>query len=161
MGDDIDRCHMCHRWYDVEPKGYKYSQWVLCSQCTSGYSYLECPRCGSEVCRSCSSRCERCQKEECNKCGLGQDFRCRQEARIAGNAAQGRSVQARMPSSDGVPRSREVSWATVGGRRLDVESASGWGKRQLLQLRWRLQLLRPPVGSLGEDVLLGSPKVEP
>ena len=51
--------------------------WIKCSQCTVGYMYLECPRCGAEVCRSCSSRCERCQMEECNHCGLSHDFRCR------------------------------------------------------------------------------------
>ena len=77
MGDEIDRCHMCYGWYYPEQKGYKYSQWVRCSQCATGHMYLECPRCGAEVCRSCSSRCERCQKEECNRCGLSHDFRCR------------------------------------------------------------------------------------
>ena len=57
--------------------GVRVVPWIKCSQCTAGYMYLECPRCGREVCRSCSSRCERCQMEECNRCGLGHDFRCR------------------------------------------------------------------------------------
>ena len=48
--------------------GVRVVPWIKCSQCTAGYMYLECPRCGAEVCRSCSSRCERCQMEECNHC---------------------------------------------------------------------------------------------
>ena len=64
-------------YYPEQRGGVRVVPWIKCSQCTDGYMYLECPRCGAEVCRSCSSRCERCQMEECNHCGLHHDYRCR------------------------------------------------------------------------------------
>ena len=64
-------------YYPEQKGGVRVVPWIKCSQCTDGYMYLECPRCGAEVCSSCSSRCERCQMEECNHCGLHHDFRCR------------------------------------------------------------------------------------
>ena len=64
-------------YYPEQRGGVRVVPWIKCSQCTDGYMYLECPKCGAEVCSSCSSRCERCQMEECNHCGLHHDYRCR------------------------------------------------------------------------------------
>ena len=86
--------------YYLEQKGgVRGVPWIKCSQCTAGYMYLECPRCGREVCRSCSSRCERCQKEECNHCGLSHDFRCKWR-RVANGDAITRSKLRRFEGGD-------------------------------------------------------------
>ena len=119
---------MCYGWWwNSEPSGYTCTQWTRCSQCDTGYTHIECPTRGNEVCRSCSSRCERCYLEECNECGLGRDLRCGGQAAIGGNAAQGHSASARTSSSDGVPRSQKIGRATAGEGRLDVKSAFWYG----------------------------------
>ena len=102
--------------------GVRVVPWIKCSQCTAGYMYLECPRCGREVCRSCSSRCERCPKEECNHCGLSHDFRCRWRRVANGDAARGSDESSRFEGLDGAHRTQVINWAMI-ERRLDVKSA--------------------------------------
>ena len=79
---------------------------------------------------------------------------------IASQSAQDRGESARALGVGGEPRSREVDWAFTGSRRLDVKSAHGWGNRQLLRLRWRLQQLMPPGGPQGGDGFPSGPKAD-
>ena len=100
--------------------GVRVVPWIKCSQCTAGYMYLECPRCGAEVCRSCSSRCERCQMEECNHCGLHHDFRCRLR-RVANGDAITRSKLRRFEGSEAARASaRQVAPRLEDSLRLDA-----------------------------------------
>ena len=107
--------------YYLEQKGgVRVVPWIKCSQCTAGYMYLECPRCGREVCRSCSSRCERCQKEECSHCGLSHDFRCRWR-RVANGDAITRSKLRRFEGFEAARASaRQVAPRLADSLRLDA-----------------------------------------
>ena len=108
--------------YYPEQKGgaVRVVPWIKCSQCTAGYMYLECPRCGAEVCRSCSSRCERCQMEECNHCGLHHDFRCRLR-RVANGDAITRSKLRRFEGFEAARASaRQVAPRLEDSLRLDA-----------------------------------------
>ena len=101
--------------------GVRVVPWIKCSQCTAGYMYLECPRCGREVCRSCSSRCERCQMEECNRCGLGHDFRCRWRRVANGDAARSSDESTRFEGFEAARASaRQVAPRLEDSLRLDA-----------------------------------------
>ena len=101
--------------------GVRVVPWIKCSQCTAGYMYLECPRCGAEVCRSCSSRCERCQMEECNRCGLGHDFRCRWRRVANGDAARSSDESTRFEGFEAARASaRQVAPRLEDSLRLDA-----------------------------------------
>ena len=101
--------------------GVRVVPWIKCSQCTAGYMYLECPRCGAEVCRSCSSRCERCQMEECNHCGLSHDFRCRWRRVANGDAARSSDESTRFEGFEAARASaRQVAPRLEDSLRLDA-----------------------------------------
>ena len=101
--------------YYLEQKGgVRGVPWIKCSQCSAGYMYLECPRCGAEVCRSCSSRCERCQMEECNHC-----------ERVANGDAITRSKLRRFEGFKAARASaRQVAPRLADSRRLDAVTNS-------------------------------------